>query len=87
MLNVVHYSFVPNAASTNRLISYLVNVPKGIKCRVFFIMPDEHNSMWENNLENIRMKYSIDKGKLFPKVVCLNVLKLGEIFSGLTEGI
>ena len=57
MLNVVHYSFVPNAASTNRLISYLVNVPKGIKCRVFFIMPDEHNSMWENNLENIQVVY------------------------------
>ena len=57
MLNVVHYSFVPNAASTNRLISYLVNVPKGIKCRVFFIMPDEYNSMWENNLENIQVVY------------------------------
>lgn len=33
------------------------------------------------------MKYSIDKGKLFAKVVSLDVLKLGEIFSGLTEGI
>lgn len=57
MLNVVHYSFVPNAASTNRLISYLVNIPKEIKCRVFFIMPDERNSMWDNNLENIQVVY------------------------------
>lgn len=57
MLIIVHFSYVPNTASTNRLISYLVNVPKEIKCRVFFIMPDEHGSMWHNNLENVQVIY------------------------------
>ena len=57
MLNVVHYSFVPNAASTNRLISYLVNVPKEIKCRVFFIMPDANGSIWQECPDNIEVIY------------------------------
>jgi len=82
MLNVVHYSFVPNTASTNRLISYLVNVPKEIKCRVFFIMPDEYNSMWENDLENIQVVYCWKKfpanfklWKIVTFILSLNFIK------------
>ena len=57
MLNVIHFSFVPNTASTQRLISYLVNIPKDIKCRLFFIMPDAKKSVWHDCPDNIEVIY------------------------------
>lgn len=63
MLHFIHYSYTPNTASTNRLLAYLCNIPNSIKAKVFFIMPDNINSRWENVPENIEVFYCWDKFK------------------------
>lgn len=63
MLYFIHYSYIPNTASTNRLLAYLCNMPDDMKVRVFFIMPDKKNSRWENVPKNIDVIYCWDKYK------------------------
>lgn len=44
MLHIVHFSYVPNTASTNRLLAYLNNIPLNVATTVYFLLPDIHNS-------------------------------------------
>ena len=57
MLHIVHFSYVPNTASTNRLLSYLNNIPKHIKVQLYFLMPCPNKSEVENLPENIHVIY------------------------------
>lgn len=69
MINFVHFSYVPNTATTNRIIAYLRNIPSSIKVRVFFIMPDPDFSKINDLPNNVEVIYCWDrfvsKSKLF----------------------
>ena len=57
MLHIVHFSFVPNIASTNRLLSYLNNIPKHVHVQLYFLIPSPDNSEVGNLPENIHVIY------------------------------
>lgn len=61
MINFVLFSYVPNTASTNRLLSYIRNIPQEIKVRVFFIMPDKNFSKIKDVPQNVEVVYCWDK--------------------------
>lgn len=61
MINFIHFSYVPNTASTNRLLSYIRSIPQEIKIRLFFIMPDKNFSKIENTPSNVSIVYCWDK--------------------------
>lgn len=57
MLHIVHFSYVPNTASTNRLLSYLRNIPKHIEVSLYFLMPSPDNSEVDDLPKNIHVMY------------------------------
>ena len=69
MLNIVHFSYVPNTASTNRLLSYLNNIPDNRNVRVFFLMPDSQKSKAEDLPHNIEVIYCWERFRLIFKVI------------------
>ena len=64
MINFIHFSFVPNTASTNRLLAYMCNIPKDINVRLFFIMPDDLYSRWNQVPDNVEVIYCWDIFKI-----------------------
>lgn len=63
MLYFIHNSYVPNVASTNRLLSYLINIHSSINVKVIFLLPDSANSVWRNVPSNIEVFYCWKKYK------------------------
>lgn len=62
MINIVHFIYTPNAATTNRLLSYIFNFPSHIKVRVYFMMPDKKRSKIEKKVpSNVEIIYCWDK--------------------------
>lgn len=57
MLNIVHFAYVPNTASTNRLLSYLNNIPENITVNLYLLMPCPERSEINNLPSNIRVIY------------------------------
>lgn len=69
MLHIVHFSYVPNTASTNRLLSYINNIPKDIDVNLYFLMPSPDKSEVEEVHENIRVIYCWKIFKAFHKII------------------
>lgn len=57
MLHIVHFSYVPNTASTNRLLSYLNNIPANIEVKVYFLVPDSNKSEIDSLPVNVHVVY------------------------------
>lgn len=69
MLHIVHFSYVPNTASTNRLLSYLNNIPSHIIVKLYFLMPDSKRSEVECLPENIQVIYCWKKYNAKLKII------------------
>lgn len=69
MLNIVHFAYVPNTASTNRLLSYLNNIPENIKVRVYFLMPDNEKSKIEYLPHNVEVIYCWERFRVILKIL------------------
>lgn len=76
MINIVHFSYVPNTASTNRLEAYLRNLPQDTFVRVFFIMPDSKKSRMHDVPENVSVVYCWDKYSTKIKILKYLILYL-----------
>lgn len=57
MIHIVHLSYVPNTASTNRLLSYLYNIPLHINIKLYFLLPDSQRSEIKELPKNIQITY------------------------------
>lgn len=68
MLIIVHFSYEPNTASTNRLLSYLNNFPLETMVKVFFLMPDRNRSKIEFISPNIEVEYCWEHYRFLCKV-------------------
>ena len=69
MLHIVHFSYVPNTASTNRLLSYINNIPKDIDVNLYFLMSSPDKNEVEEVPDNIRVIYCWKIFKAFHKII------------------
>lgn len=62
MLFIIHYSYYPDAASTNRILSYLSGLSKNnLPTTVFFLVPDNKKNKMNKVFDNIEIEYCWDK--------------------------
>ena len=57
MLRIVEFSYKPNTAATNRLLSFLTNIPSRQQICLYFLTPDENFSKWDEAPQNIHVTY------------------------------
>ena len=63
MLNIIHFSYQPNVASTNRLIAYLNNIPETVPVNLYFLMPSPDKNEIDGLPANINVIYCWKKFK------------------------
>lgn len=73
MLRIIEFSYTPNTAPTNRLLSYLKHMPSTLHVCLYFLTPDGDFSKWDDAPENVHVTYCWDR---YPKVFwCSKALK------------